>query len=142
GFSSANTTMAARNINSSYYGRYDLVETPEGQRVGLIHNLTIGAEINDYGQVVVPYYPVRNGEIIPELVYLNTEEGQDKYIANFALKIDEKNRILEETVLVRHQGEFLRVAKERVDYIDSSFYHLNSITSATIPFFQHNDATR
>jgi len=142
GFSSANTTMAARNINSSYYGCYDLVETPEGQRVGLIHNLTIGAEINNYGQVVVPYYPVQNGVIVPELVYLTSEEGQNKYIAHLNTKIDEKNRICEETVLVRHAEEFVLVSKEKIDYIDSSFYQLNSITSATIPFFQHNDATR
>src|SRR4051812_204372 len=45
-------------------------------------------------------------------------------------------------VLVCHQGNFVRVPKEKVDYIGSSFYHLNSITTATIPFFQHNDATR
>jgi DNA-directed RNA polymerase subunit beta len=45
-------------------------------------------------------------------------------------------------VSVRHQGDFKRVPKEKVNYIDSSFYHLNSVTSATIPFFQHNDATR
>ena len=74
GFSSANTTLAARNINSSYCGRYDLVETPEGQRVGLVHNLTMGAKINDDGQVVAPYYRVNNGIITPQLVYLTSEE--------------------------------------------------------------------
>jgi DNA-directed RNA polymerase subunit beta len=74
GFSSSNTTFAARNINSSHYGRYDLVETPEGQRVGLIHNLTIYAKINDYGQIVIPYYPVKNGIISSQKVYLTSEE--------------------------------------------------------------------
>jgi DNA-directed RNA polymerase subunit beta len=75
GFSSANTTLAARNVNSSYYGRYDLVETPEGQRVGLIHNLTVGAAINDYGQVTASYYPVKKGIIEPNIVYLTSEDG-------------------------------------------------------------------
>ena len=74
GFSSSNTTFTARNINSSHYGRYDLVETPEGQRVGLIHNLTIYAKINDYGQIVIPYYPVKNGIISSQKVYLTSEE--------------------------------------------------------------------
>jgi DNA-directed RNA polymerase subunit beta len=74
GFSSANTTFAARNINSSYYGRYDLVETPEGQKVGLIHNLTIGAKINDYGQILVPYYLVQGGIVTSQIVYLVSEE--------------------------------------------------------------------
>jgi len=34
------------------------------------------------------------------------------------------------------------VPKEKINFIYSSFYHLNSITSATIPFFQHNDSAR
>ncbi|CAI2162436.1 10711_t:CDS:2 [Funneliformis geosporum] len=142
GFSSSNTTLAARNINPSYYGRYDLVETPEGQRVGLIHNLAIGTKINDYGQVIIPCYLVKNGVVVSQLDYLNSEEEWDKHIAHCNIKIDEKNRILEEEVPVRHRGEFKLVTKEKVDYIDSSFYQLNSVTSATIPFFQHNDATR
>jgi len=67
-------TLSARNVNSSHYGRYDLVETPEGQRVGLIHNLTIHAKINDYGQIVVAYYRVQDGKVTPQQVYLSSEE--------------------------------------------------------------------
>ncbi|CAG8440196.1 11521_t:CDS:2 [Ambispora leptoticha] len=74
GFKSANTTLEARNINPSYCGRYDLVETPEGQRVGLVHNLTIDAEINDEGQVETSYYLVKQGIITDKLVYLTSEE--------------------------------------------------------------------
>nr|CAG8584891.1 15453_t:CDS:10 [Entrophospora candida] len=85
-----NTTLNARNINSSYYGRYDLVETPEGQKIGLIHNLTIGAEINNYGQVVHSCYFVQNGVVTSRLDYLTKAE-----------------------VLVRHQGDFKQVPKEK-----------------------------
>lgn len=74
GFNSSNTTLAARNVNSSYCGRYDLVETPEGQRVGLVHNLTINSEVNNDGQVMASYYVVHNGIITPQLVYLTSEE--------------------------------------------------------------------
>lgn len=142
GRNSANATLAARNISYSFGGRYDPVETPEGQRIGLVHRLTIGARVNDYGQIVVPYFPVRNGLITTSLVYLTSEEEKDKYIANFNIKIDEKNQIMEEMVLAIHQENFVRIPKEKLDFIYSSFYHLNSVTSATIPFFQHNDATR
>ncbi|CAJ0837630.1 2876_t:CDS:10, partial [Entrophospora sp. SA101] len=142
GFSSANTTLAARNINSSYYGRYDLVETPEGQRVGLIHNLAMGTEINDYGQAITPYYSVEKGIISSQLVYLASEEESDKYIAHCNIRIDKKNRILDEVVAARYQGNLVQVPTEKINYIDSSFYQLNSITSAIIPFFHHNDATR
>src|SRR5205085_6333231 len=49
---------------------------------------------------------------------------------------------VEETVLAIHQENFVQIPKQKLDFIYSSFYHLNSLTSATIPFFQHNDATR
>ena len=49
---------------------------------------------------------------------------------------------MEEVVLAIHQESFVRIPKEKLDFIYSSFYHLNSVTSATIPFFHHNDATR
>jgi len=74
GFKSANTTLEARNINPSYCGRYDLVETPEGQRVGLVHNLTISAEINDEGQAATSYFLVKEGIVTDQLVYLTSEE--------------------------------------------------------------------
>ncbi|KLL01819.1 MAG: DNA-directed RNA polymerase subunit beta [Mycoplasmataceae bacterium RC_NB112A] len=142
GFGSTNATLNARNINPSYYGRYDLVETPEGPKVGLIHNLALGAKINDYEQVITPYYKVKKGKVTSEIDYLSNEEEKNKYITHFDLEIDEKNQILEDTPLARYQNDIVSVPKERIDYIDSSFYQMNSLTSATIPFFQHNDATR
>jgi DNA-directed RNA polymerase subunit beta len=107
GFSSANTTLTTRNINPSFYGRYDLVETPEGQRVGLVHNLTMGAKINSYGQIVAPYYSVKEGVVSPGLVYLKSEEEKNKYIAHCKIAIDEKNRILATRVLARYQEDFV-----------------------------------
>jgi len=142
GRNSVNATLAARNVDSSFSGRYDPVETPEGRNTGLVRRITIEAGINDDGQITTPYFPVRDGVIIPSLVYLTSEEEKDKYITHFNLKIDEKNRIVEETVLAIHQENFVQIPKQKLDYIYSSFYHLNSVTSATIPFFHHNDATR
>jgi DNA-directed RNA polymerase subunit beta len=107
GFSSANTTFAARNINSSYYGRYDLVETPEGQRVGLIHNLTLGAKINKYGQIIVPYYRVQNGIVSSKIEYLTNEEEFDNYITHCDIKISEDNKIFDAEVLVRFRNDFI-----------------------------------
>jgi len=34
------------------------------------------------------------------------------------------------------------VPKEKINFIDTSFYHLNSVNSSNIPFFQHNDSVR
>src|SRR6185295_4074875 len=142
GRNSVNATLAARNVDSSFSGRYDPVETPEGRNTGLVRRITIEAGINDDGQIITPYFPVRDGSIVPNLVYLTSEEEKDKYITHFNVKIDEKNRVMEETVMAVYQENFVRVPREKLDFIYSSFYHLNSVTSATIPFFHHNDATR
>ena len=98
GFSSSNIVLSARNINHSYYGRYCPVETPEGQKVGLIHSLTLNAAIDEYGQVLASYYLVKKGKIIPEIVCLTPEEELDKYITHCSIKIDEKNLIEEKMV--------------------------------------------
>src|SRR6185503_12663476 len=58
------------------------------------------------------------------------------------IRINSENKILDNLVMARYQEELSLVPKEKINYIDSSFYQLNSITSATIPFFHHNDATR
>jgi DNA-directed RNA polymerase subunit beta len=121
GRSSVNATLAARNIDFSFNGRYDPVETPEGRNTGLVRRITIEAGINDDRQITTPYFPVRDGVIIPSLIYLTSEEEKDKHIAHFNIKIDEKNRIMEETVLAIHQENFVRVPKEKLDFIYSSF---------------------
>ena len=140
GFSSSNTTLATRNINPSYCGRYDLVVTPEGQKVGLVHELTINAKINDFGQVTASYYLVKNGIVTAQLVHLTSEEEWDKYITHCNIKISEKNELLDSKLSAFYQGELVSVPKEKINYIYSSFYHLNSPISVTLP--SHTDATR
>ncbi|CAG8448648.1 7895_t:CDS:2 [Racocetra fulgida] len=142
GRNAVNATLAARNVDASFIGRYDPNETPEGRNTGLVRRITTGAEINEDRQITTPYFPVKNGVIMPDLVYLTSKEEKDKYIAHFNTKIDEKNRIVEETVMAMYQENFVRVSKEKINLIYSSFYHLSSVTGATIPFFHHNDATR
>jgi len=98
GFSSSNVVLSARNINHSYYGRYCPVETPEGQKVGLIHSLALNAVIDEYGQVLASYYRVKQGKVIPEIVYLAPEEELDQYITHCSIKVDENNLIEEKMV--------------------------------------------
>ncbi len=142
GFNSVNANLTVRNINPSYYGRYDLVETPEGQKVGLLHALSISAEIDDYGQIRVPYFKVTGGKVTSKIHYLSTDEEFGKYISHCNVKIGEDNIIYQDHLLARHKNDFVQVKPTDLDYIDSSFYHLNSVNSASIPFFQHNDSTR
>ena len=142
GFNLTNVSQSIRNLNHSYYGRYCAVETPEGQKVGLIHNLTLNAEIDEHGQILAPYYLVKKGEITSQIIYLNVEEELERYIAHANISINQKNQIAEEKVWVRYQRKFVLVPKEEVELIDSSFYHLNSVNSSNVCFFQHNNSIR
>ncbi|CAG8848651.1 4155_t:CDS:1, partial [Racocetra persica] len=61
GRNAVNATLAARNVDASFIGRYDPNETPEGRNTGLVRRITTGAEINEDGQITTPYFPVKNG---------------------------------------------------------------------------------
>ena len=137
-----NVSPSTRDIDPSYYGRYCSVETPEGQKIGLIRSLTLNAKIDEHGQVLAPYYLVEQGKVTPKITYLTAGEEPENYIAHCSLKINENNLIEESMVWARHQRKFVLVPKEKINFIDTSFYHLNSINSSSIPFFQHNDSVR
>jgi DNA-directed RNA polymerase subunit beta len=98
GFNLTNVSPSIRNINPSYYGRYCSVETPEGQKVGLIHSLTLNTKIDKYGQILAPYYLVKQGKITPEIMYLTAEEELENYIAHCNIKINENDLIEEDKV--------------------------------------------
>ncbi|CAI2187957.1 14172_t:CDS:10, partial [Funneliformis geosporum] len=137
-----NVSPSTRDIDPSYYGRYCSVETPEGQKIGLVRSLTLNAKVDENGQVLAPYYSVEQGKVTGKIFYLTAGEELENYIAHCNIKINEHNLIEENLVQARHQRKFVLVPKEKINFIDTSFYHLNSVNSSSIPFFQHNDAVR
>jgi len=142
GYSSVNASPITRDIKPDDNGRYDLVETPEGAKVYLIRSLTLNAQINKYGQITASYYKVKKGKIVAELVHLSSEEEYNKYITHCHLSINENNEIEAEKVTAWYQNSFVLVAKDKIEYIYSSFYHLNSLVSSAIIGFNFNSATR
>lgn len=142
GFNSNNITLTARNVDESHYGRYGLMSTQEGKNFGLNHNLALGAVINEEGQIIVPYYLVKNALVTKEVVYLTSDDEYDKHITHCNIKIDEKGKIVDKEILVRHQGQITWVNHNLVDYIDSSFYNISSVEESMGPFTPYNDATR
>lgn len=142
GFNANNITLTARNVDESHYGRYGLMSTQEGKNFGLNHNLSLGAIINADGQIVSPYYLVKNGVVQKDLVYLTSDDEHDKYITHCNIKINEENKIMDESVLVRNKGRIFWVSRDLIDYIDSSFYNICSVEESMGPFTPYNDATR
>jgi len=133
-------TYEIRDVHTSHYGRICPIETPEGQTVGLISSLATYAMVNDLGFVETAYRPVKNGKIKDEVIFLDAFAEAESYIAQ-ASEAD-GNKLKSDVIFARHDGNYLYVDANKVDYIDLSPKQLVSVSAALIPFLEHDDATR
>ncbi|MCS6970170.1 MAG: DNA-directed RNA polymerase subunit beta [Planctomycetota bacterium] len=131
-----------RDVHTSHYGRICPIETPEGANIGLIVSLAIYATVNEYGFLVTPYRPVKDGVVSDEVVYLMADEEAEAKIAQATVELDERNRIKQEICQVRWQGQFTEVPREEVTHLDVSSKQMIGVSAALIPFLEHDDANR
>ncbi len=142
GLSRERAGFEVRDVHYSHYGRVCPIETPEGPNIGLIVSLATYAKINDLGLIETPYRKVVDGKVTNEIVYLTAIEEEEHYIAQANVPIDDEGRFTEQFVQVRHQGEFILVPPEKVDYMDLSPKQIVSVSTSLIPFLEHDDANR
>lgn len=134
-------TYEIRDVHISHYGRICPIETPEGQTVGLISSLATYAMVNDLGFIETAYRPVNAGAISDDVVFLDAFQEEGHYIAQAdTVRNFEKQK--GNKISVRHHGDFTYTDSETVDYIDLSPKQLVSVSSALIPFLEHDDASR
>lgn len=131
-----------RDIHSSHYGRLCPIETPEGENVGLINSLTIYSRIDKYGFIITPYFQVKDGRVLNEVVYLTADDEENYYIAQANTPADESGNILSERCVVRFKDDILEIPKEEVEYIDVHPMQVFSASANLIPFLGHDDANR
>jgi DNA-directed RNA polymerase subunit beta len=142
GLSRERAAMVVRDVNPSHYGRLCPVESPEGPNIGLITHLATYAKVNEYGFIMTPYRKVTNCKLTDEIRYMTADEEIDYYIGEATVKVNDKNEIIENEIPVRYRDENIIVKKEQVDYVDVSAQQIVSITTASIPFLEHDDAKR
>jgi len=142
GLSRERAGMDVRDVNSSHYGRICPIESPEGQNIGLITSLAGYAKINEYGFIMTPYRKVVDGVVTDEIVYMTADEEQDLYISQATVALDKDNKIIEDEILVRNNGDNVMVKRELVDYVDVAPSQVVSITTSCIPFLEFDDANR
>ncbi len=142
GLSRDRAGFEVRDVHSSHYGRICPIETPEGPNIGLISSLSIYARINEFGFIESPYRRVINGRVTNEVEYLTADQEENFVVAQANSPMDEKGNFTGQTVSVRYRGDFLEVAKDRVDYMDLSPKQLVSVAAGLIPFLEHDDANR
>ncbi|OGI40476.1 MAG: DNA-directed RNA polymerase subunit beta [Candidatus Moranbacteria bacterium RIFOXYB1_FULL_44_23] len=135
-----------RDVHQSHYGRICPVQTPEGPNIGLVNHLSCYARINEYGFIETPYRKVthKNGKhfVTKDIEYLNATVEDRKIIAHADTEIDEEGRILNEMLEARVKGKPSMIEVGQVDYIDVSAKQCISVSTALIPFLEHDDAHR
>ena len=131
-----------RDVHPSHYGRLCPIHTPEGQNIGLILRLALHARTNEFGVIETPYVKVKNGVVTEEVVYLNALEEEEQVIAHAATPIDDKGRIVPDSIEARKNGEPAIVERNEIELIDASTYQMFSAATAMIPFVDHDDANR
>ena len=142
GLSRERAGMDVRDINPSHYGRICPIESPEGQNIGLITSLAGYAKVNEYGFIMTPYKKVVDGVVTDEVCYLTADEEKDYYISQATVKMDENNKIVEDEVIVRLNGDNVMAKREDVNYVDVSPSQIVAVTTSCIPFLDYDDAHR
>lgn len=135
-----------RDVHVSHYGRICPIETPEGQNIGLINSLATYARVDQYGFIETPYLKVvqKDGKTIvtDEMVYLTADKEELHYIAQANIKVNSQKEIEDEIVIARHMGETIETSKLKIDLMDVSPKQIVAVSTACIPFLEHDDANR
>jgi DNA-directed RNA polymerase subunit beta len=160
GLSRERAGFEVRDVHGSHYGRMCPIETPEGPNIGLIGHLASFARINSYGFIETPYRKVVDGRVTDQIVYLAADEEEAFVIAQANAVLDDRGRFTEDRVLVRRapQGAGVRVGATttsygntsevdfvppaEVDLMDVPPKQIVSVSTALIPFVEHDDANR
>ena len=160
GLSRERAGFEVRDVHSSHYGRMCPIETPEGPNIGLIGHLATYGRINEYGFIETPYRRVTEGMVTDEIVYLAADEEEEYVIAQANAKLAPDGTLTDQRVLVRRRaaGPGVRVGAggttygttsevdfvppSEVDLMDVSPKQIVSISTALIPFIEHDDANR
>src|SRR5258706_6805511 len=142
GLSRERAGFEVRDVHPTHYGRICPIETPEGPNIGLINSLATYARVNKYGFVETPYRKVKDGRVTDEVIYLSAMEEGRYTVAQANAPVDNRGRFTEDLVVCRHAGDVQMVAADKVDFMDVSPNHLDSVSAALIPFLENDDANR
>lgn len=157
-------SMEVRDVHYTHYGRICPIETPEGQNIGLINNLSTYAKIDKYGFVQAPYRIVLKQAdsegnmhyyVSEKAEYLSADQERDLYIAQANVRLGKPTEVLfadghkevvkeflDEEVIARHDEDSGLCPVDEISYVDVSPKEIVSVAAACIPFLENDDATR
>ena len=144
GLSRERAGFEVRDVHPSHYGRMCPIETPEGPNIGLIGTLATYGRVNKFGFIETPYWKVENGVVkTSKAVYLTAAQEDEYTIAQANAPLKEDGTFQNKRVLSRQNGgDVAFVSDKEIDFMDVSPKQICSVTTALIPFLEHDDANR
>ena len=142
GLSRERAGFEVRDVHYSHYGRICPIETPEGPNIGLIASLSTYARVNEFGFLETPYRRVVNGKVTARIEYLSADIEDNKVVAQANEPLDKKGYFLNKIVATRFRGDFPKMPRNKVEYMDIAPAQLVSAAASLIPFLEHDDANR
>ena len=136
--------IEVRDVHPTHYGRMCPIETPEGPNIGLIGYLASYATVSEFGFIQTPYRKVigRQGHRRHRLSRRRRGVALRDRAGERAAR-QERQASSTDTVLCRSsEGEAVTAAPKDVELMDVSPAQIVSVSTALIPFLEHNDANR
>ena len=147
GIARERAAFSIRDINHSQYSRICPIRSPEGPNIGLVTYMSLYCRVNEFGFLEAPYQKVRkekNGkaQVTDEITYLTADDEEDYVITHAQVPVDSKGYFLQDSVPVRHKGEFTTSASTEVNFIDVVPRQVVGTSASLIPFLAHDEANR
>lgn len=131
-----------RDVHHTHYGRICPIETPEGPNIGLITSLACYGRINQYGLIESPYRTVNKGTVSTEVEYLTADKEDDYIVAQANAPLEKNGKFSNDLVACRLRGDFPQKNPNDINFMDIAPAQVVSISTALIPFLEHDDANR
>ncbi|MDH5656820.1 MAG: DNA-directed RNA polymerase subunit beta, partial [Spirochaetia bacterium] len=142
GLSRERAGFEVRDIHYSHYGRMCPIETPEGPNIGLIVSMSSFSRVNQFGFLETPYRKVNKGKVSEKTEYLTADIEERFNIAQANAPLEKDGTFKNKIVSCRHREEFPFCQPDEVNYMDMAPLQVVSVSTALIPFLEHDDANR
>ena len=134
-------TFASAAMFTGQRLREDIVDSKTGKTIG-----EAGMDISPEMAKQIAGLPLRTIKIDPvvsrDVKYVTADEEERYSIAQANAVVNEVGRFIDHEVSCRYNGEFEDMEVSKIDYMDVSPKQVVSVSTALIPFLEHDDANR
>ncbi|MEK6794695.1 MAG: DNA-directed RNA polymerase subunit beta, partial [Spirochaetota bacterium] len=142
GLSRDRAGFEVRDVHHTHYGKICPIETPEGPNIGLIVSLATYAKVNQHGFLETPYRKVVSGKVTEKIEYLTAHDEERFHIAQANVTLKPDGTFADKFIAARYRHSFPYVSPDQIQYMDVSPQQIVSLSTALIPFLEHDDANR